>query len=355
MEKKPAMSGRRVVHYVNQFFGGLGGEDKADAAPELRRGAVGPGVLLQQLLGTEAEIVGTVLCGDNRMAARQAETVPAVLDLIRPLRPDLVVAGPAFNAGRYGLACVAVCAGARRTLGVPALTAMFVENPGREMLDMSVVAAVAGPTAATMKTDLERLAHLALRTLRGEPLGPADVEGYHPTGRRVNEFGERTGAERMVAMLVEKLRGRPYVSELIVPRFDQVPPAPPVRVLGNSVLAVVTTSGIVRTGNPDGIESWRATKWARYSLAGLDALTPDSFTCIHGGYDNRHIRSDPHRAVPLDVLRRYAGEGRIGKIHDVLYTTVGNVMPVERARRLGREVAEELRNAGVQAVLQTAT
>ena len=39
--------------------------------------------------------------------------------------------------------------------------------------------------------------------------------------------------------------------------------------------------------------------------------------------------------------------------HDV--TIVGNVMPVERARRLGREVAEELRDAGVQAVLLTAT
>ena len=93
----------------------------------------------------------------------------------------------------------------------------------------------------------------------------------------------------------------------------------------------------------------------RRSAPDLDGLAPDAFTCVHGGYDNRYIRSDPHRAVPLDVLRRWAAAGRIGKIHDVLYTTVGNVMPVERARRLGREVAQELRDAGVQAVLQTAT
>lgn len=349
------MSRRRVVHYVNQFFGGVGGEDKADAAPEVRPGPVGPGVLLQQLLGPEAEVVGTVVCGDNRMAERVAETLPAVLDLMRPLRPDLVIAGPAFNAGRYGVACAAVCGGARRELGVPALTSMFVENPGREMLERSIVAAVAGSTSASMKVDLERLVHLVRKTLREEPLGPADVEGYHPTGQRVNEFAAASGAERMVEMLVRKLRGEPYVSELVVPRFDQAPPAAPVPDLGRGVLGIVTTAGVVRTGNPDGIESWRATKWARYSLAGLDELSADAFTCVHGGYDNRYIRQDPHRAVPLDVLRRYAADGRIGKIHDVLYTTVGNVMPVERARRLGREVAEELRNAGVQAVLQTAT
>ncbi len=349
------MGGMKVVHYLNQFFGGVGGEDKADVRPELRRGPVGPGQQLQRLLGADVTIVGTVVCGDNRMAEQPAETLVAVTDLLRDLRPDLVVAGPAFNAGRYGLACAAVCAAARRELKVPAITAMFAENPGREGIDPSVLVAVAGATSATMKADLERLAHLSLKTLRQEPLGPADVDGYLPTGRRVNEFGDQTGAERMVAMLVRKLRREPYVSELVVPRFDSVPPAPPVADVSRTTLGIVTTSGVVRTGNPERMESWRATKWARYPLAGVAALSPDSFTCVHGGYDNRHIRADPHRAVPLDVLRRYTQEGRIGSLHEVLYTTVGNVMPVERARRLGREVAEELRDAGVQAVLMTAT
>ena len=41
----------RVVHYLNQFFGGLGGEDKAGTPLEAREGAVGPGLLLEQLLG----------------------------------------------------------------------------------------------------------------------------------------------------------------------------------------------------------------------------------------------------------------------------------------------------------------
>ena len=199
------------------------------------------------------------------------------------------------------------------------------------------------------------MARLALKLVRKEPLGPADVEGYLPTGRRVNEFSDRTGAERMVEMLVRKLRKESYVSELVVPQLDRVRPAPPVTDLAHATLAIVTTSGVVRAGNPEGIESWRATKWARYPLAGVADLSPDAFTCVHGGYDNRYIRQDPHRAVPLDVLRRYLRAGRVGRLHEVLYTTVGNVMPVERARRLGREVAQELRVANVQAVLFTAT
>ena len=33
----------RVVHYINQFFAQIGGEEMAHIAPELREGAVGPG------------------------------------------------------------------------------------------------------------------------------------------------------------------------------------------------------------------------------------------------------------------------------------------------------------------------
>ncbi len=41
----------RVVHYLNQFFGGQGGEEAAHLAPSIQDGAVGPGRLLEQVLG----------------------------------------------------------------------------------------------------------------------------------------------------------------------------------------------------------------------------------------------------------------------------------------------------------------
>ena len=37
----------RVVHYINQFFANIGGEEKADMEPEVREGIVGPGLALK--------------------------------------------------------------------------------------------------------------------------------------------------------------------------------------------------------------------------------------------------------------------------------------------------------------------
>ena len=41
---------KKVIYYVNQFFGGIGGEDTADFEPEIRDGAVGPAMAAQAAL-----------------------------------------------------------------------------------------------------------------------------------------------------------------------------------------------------------------------------------------------------------------------------------------------------------------
>jgi glycine reductase len=58
----------RIVHYLNQFFGGQGGETAANLEPRMQDGAVGPGKLLEQVLGEEARIVRTIIAGDNYAA-----------------------------------------------------------------------------------------------------------------------------------------------------------------------------------------------------------------------------------------------------------------------------------------------
>ena len=40
----------RIVHYLNQFFGGRGGEEAAHLPPHIQDGAVGPGRLLDPSL-----------------------------------------------------------------------------------------------------------------------------------------------------------------------------------------------------------------------------------------------------------------------------------------------------------------
>ena len=94
----------RVAHYINQFFAGIGGEERADEGVSAREGAVGPGRALQAALGEAARVVGTVICGDNSINERPDESLAAITSHLRALAPDVVVAGPAFGSGRYGLA-----------------------------------------------------------------------------------------------------------------------------------------------------------------------------------------------------------------------------------------------------------
>ena len=42
------MAKYKIVHYLNQFFGGIGGEDKADFQPEVREEIIGPGMALNE-------------------------------------------------------------------------------------------------------------------------------------------------------------------------------------------------------------------------------------------------------------------------------------------------------------------
>src|SRR5919106_5100043 len=133
-EPKPAgggaMSGPlRVVHYVNQFFGGIGGEDQANLGVTVKAGAVGPGRALETALGDGARIEATIVCGDNFASDRAEDAARAIAAELDRLKPDVLVAGPAFASGRYGLACALACKAAQ-SRGIPALTAMHPENPG---------------------------------------------------------------------------------------------------------------------------------------------------------------------------------------------------------------------------------
>ncbi|MGE5256921.1 MAG: glycine/betaine/sarcosine/D-proline family reductase selenoprotein B, partial [Hyphomicrobiales bacterium] len=132
---RQAMPGRplRVVHYLNQFFGQIGGEDKAHTGLQVKAGAVGPGLALRDQLGSRGEILATVICGDNAMAEHLDENAAAAAERVAEYRPDLLVAGPCFNAGRYGMACGAVCKSTAERLGIPTVMGIAETNPAVEV------------------------------------------------------------------------------------------------------------------------------------------------------------------------------------------------------------------------------
>ena len=345
----------KVVHYLNQFFAGLGGEEKADSGPGSREGAVGPGVALAQALGDSGEVVGTVYCGDNYISENPEKATGEVVELISRFQPDIVIAGPAFGSGRYGLACGQVCEAVKASLDVPALTGVHKDSPAAETYKGKVLMAETRDSAAGMNDAVAAMARLATKLVNGEELGPAAEEGYLPTGRRVNRFSDKTAAERAVDMLMRKLRGEDPRTEWPLPKYEQVPPAQALPDASGSTIAIVTEGGIVHRGNPEMLESGWATKWVRFDTAEEPQMTPDKFQSVHGGFDTTAASAEPNRMVPLDAARELESEGEIGKLHDYVYSTTGNMGPIASFKKFGQEIAAELTSAGVQGVILTAT
>lgn len=348
------MSALRVVHYVNQFFGGVGGEDHADHRPSLEMGPKGPGMLLQDLLGDEGRIVATIVCGDSFFAVSEAEAVDLISAFLSETAPDLVICGPAFDAGRYGYACAKVAALAEQGLGIPAVTGMYPENPGFQFCRGIALTAATGRTAAGMRDGMAAIVRLARKRLAGEPLGPADEDGYIPTQVRKNTFHPLTGAERAVTALLAKVGGRPYRTEIPLPAYDRVPPPLPLASLRGMRLALVTEASVVPRGNPDRLESARGTKWFKYPLEGLQDLAGEAYQTVHGGFANAIVNADPDRAVPLDAMR-FLEQSEGFSLYDHFYVTTGMATPIADSLRIGQEIARDLQQAGVNGVLLTAT
>ena len=60
-----------------------------------------------------------------------------------------------------------------------------------------------------------------------------------------------SAARRGVDMLIKKLAGEPFETELPIPAKDMVDIAPPIKDLSTARIAIVNTGGIVPVDNPD--------------------------------------------------------------------------------------------------------
>lgn len=346
----------KVVHYINQFYAGIGGEEKADVKPEVREGVVGPGMGLNGLLKKDGlEIVATVICGDSYFNENLEEAKAEILDMVKKYSPDMFIAGPAFNAGRYGVACGTIAKEVQEKLNIPVLTAMYVENPGVDIYKKYLYIVETRNSAVGMKDALPKIAALAVKLAKGEELGSPAEEGFIERGIRKNYFATERGSKRAVDMLVKKIKGEEFATEFQMPHFDRVDPNPPVVDITKAKIALVTSGGIVQKGNPDHIESSNASKFGKYDIEGINDLTPENSETAHGGYDPTYANDDGDRVLPVDVLRKMEKEGKIGSLHRYYYTTVGNGTAVASAKKFGETIAKELIADGVDAVILTST
>ena len=350
------MSKIKVVHYINQFFANIGGEEMAHVPAEMRVGeVVGPGLAFAQAFGEEAEITATIICGDSYFNENLEEAKASILAMVKEQNPDVFVAGPAFNAGRYGVACGTVCEMVKEELGIPVVTGMYEENPGADMFKNKVYTVATKNSAAGMRAAVKYMAPLALKLAKGEKIGASCEEGYMPNGIRVNLFEKKRGSQRAVDMLLKKIAGKPFVTEYPMPSFDKVAPNPAVKDLSKATIALCTSGGIVPKGNPDHIESSNASHYGEYDITGVMDLTEETYETAHGGYDPVYANEDSDRVLPVDVLREMEANGVIGKLHNKFYTTTGNGTAVLSSKAFADEYAQKLIADGVDAVIMTST
>ena len=349
------MAKYKIVHYLNQFFGQIGGEEKANIAPQVKDGSVGPGNAFNNALGDKAEIVNTIICGDSYFNENKDEVQAIIKEKLNEINPDMVIAGPAFNAGRYGMACGGV-AEVAYDLDIPVVSGIYPENPGYDMYKQFAYFVETSDSAAGMRTALPNMADLVKTYIEKEgELGLPEDEGYLPRGIRKNVFADKRGSTRAVDMLVAKLQEKEFKSEYPMPNFDRVDPVDPLENIEDAKIALVTSGGIVPKGNPDHIESSSASKYGKYSIDDIYEMTAESHETAHGGYDPVYANEDPNCVLPVDVLRDMENEGKIGKLHDYYYSTVGNGTSVANAKAYAQEIAQELQEDGVQAVILTST
>lgn len=345
----------KCIHYINQFFAGIGGEELADYEPEIREGIVGPGLALNKAL--DAEVTHTVICGDNFMATHEDEAIKRIIAMLEDKDFDIFVAGPTFQAGRYGFAAGRICKAVSEKFGVPVYTSMHEENPGVEMYRSEMIIFKGGHSAASMRSDVKAIAKYANKVLNGEELLPADQEGYYGRGIRHQywEKDAKPAARRGVDMLLKKLSGEEYVTELPVPKKDVVSIASPIKDLSKAKIAILTTGGIVPVDNPDRIQSASATRWGRYDCGQMQRLESGVFKTIHAGFDPAAANADPNVIVPWDALKELEKEGSFGSLHPYFYSTVGTGTTQAEAERMAREILVHLEEDKVDGVMMTST
>ena len=345
---------KKAIVYVNQFFGQLGGEDTAGVGPSLHEGQIGPAMSYNTQL-QDCEVTHTIICGDNYMGSNTEEAVNEILGFLEPLEFDIFIAGPAFNAGRYGVACGTICKAVAEKFNVPVITSMNQENPGMEMFRKEMIIMKGGNIASKMRKDLSAVVKVANKMLSGEPVGPADEEGYFPTGHRHQTFIDECATDRFMKMLRARIHDEPFVSEMIVPKIDRVPIAEPIKDLKNAKIALLTTGGIVPVDNPDRIQSASATRWGRYDISEMSRLESGVFKTIHAGFDPAAANADPNVIMPIDVLRDMEKEGVFGKLHSFFYSTVGTGTTEKEAARMATEIIPLLKEDNVDGCIMVST
>ena len=346
---------KKVVHYINQFYAGIGGEEAASVGLSIKDGPVGPGVALADALGAEYEIIKTIICGDNTIAEHSEDIMPQIVDYVKNSAADLFIAGPGFNAGRYGLGCGAATAAVTEQLKIPAVTALYSENPGTDLYKNRCYILQCGNNAKSMIDTVNQIATFAKRLVNGDTILDGGAERYHGSGPAVVIDYSIPASKRGIDMLLAKYSGKSYHTEVIMPNHEDIPVPILDKPLSECKVGLVTDGGLVPIGNPDNQVPTNSKAFKRYSIKGMQELDAKDWEVSHQGYNNAFVLQDPNRLIPVDALRVLTKEGFIKNIDDYFYSTAGVMTPMEKCKEFGEAIAKALKDDQCDVALETST
>ncbi len=135
---------------------------------------------------------------------------------------------------------------------------------------------------------------------------------------------------------------------------EGVPGAPPLKPLEESRVALVTTAGVHRRGqppfdmsDPHGDPTFRV----------IDGSAPvESLTITHDYYDHSDADRDINIVFPIERLREFQAEGLVGEVSGLHLGFMGHITGPHEDTLVGTtapEAARALKQAGVDAVLLT--
>jgi betaine reductase len=198
---------------------------------------------------------------------------------------------------------------------------------------------------------LFRMAQLVSKLASGSTIGSATEEGYIPAGIRIDVDANREGAERAIDMLLDKLAGRSFETEIPYESLEKIPVAPPIGNIRAACITLASTSGVTTGGNPYEFKMFRNTKFKKYSIGNLNSMKEASWDVLHGGYNTSFMVANPNYGVPLDACRELEREGAFGKLYPYFYGTTGVDGVISAMKNIGRGMVADMKAEGVDAVI----
>jgi sarcosine reductase len=187
-----------------------------------------------------------------------------------------------------------------------------------------------------------------------EQLGSSKLRAFYSPAYR-QQMVEKSGAERSVDMLLAKINGNSFETEVPLPQYEPPIPAKPIKDIAKANIGLISSGCVIPKGNPDGLTPGFSTSFSGYSIKDIDRLCSDGYKVYHIGFKLDYVNKDLNRIVPLDVMRAMEKEGIIGKLNDTYYTYAGAGTSPDSSSRIAKGIIKRLKADGVDAVILVST